>query len=103
MKWLRKALRLLDNCEVTTGLKLFGTPLGSAHFASEIFTKITTKIQDDTNTIFSALEDTQMATQLYSTCVLQRLPFHTASDVLHNVDISRPLNPFYGCKAANNG
>eukprot|EP00957_Ditylum_brightwellii_P137530 10484959-Ditylum_brightwellii.AAC.1 len=35
-----------------------------------------------------------MATQLYSTCVLQRSPFHAASDVLHSIDTSRPLNPF---------
>eukprot|EP00957_Ditylum_brightwellii_P018335 1380570-Ditylum_brightwellii.AAC.1 len=49
---------------------------------------------DDTNTIFTALEDTQMATQLYSTCVLQRSPFHAAADVLHNINTVQPLNPF---------
>eukprot|EP00957_Ditylum_brightwellii_P197289 15030831-Ditylum_brightwellii.AAC.1 len=36
-----------------------------------------------------------MATQLYSTCVLQRSPFHAASDVLHNIDVNIPLNPFH--------
>eukprot|EP00957_Ditylum_brightwellii_P155026 11799664-Ditylum_brightwellii.AAC.2 len=36
----------------------------------------------------------QMATQLYSTCVLQRSSFHAASDVLYNLDVTQPLNPF---------
>eukprot|EP00957_Ditylum_brightwellii_P131270 10012081-Ditylum_brightwellii.AAC.1 len=38
--------------------------------------------------------NTQMATQLYSPCVLQCSPFHATDDVLFNVNVMQPLNPF---------
>eukprot|EP00957_Ditylum_brightwellii_P180713 13767395-Ditylum_brightwellii.AAC.1 len=41
-------------------------------------------MQQDTETVFSSMLDPQSASQIYTNCLIQRMPFHICFDVMHN-------------------
>jgi hypothetical protein len=81
---LIKALAMLKNSKATCGVKIVGAPIGSTLFANKRFNKIISKMSEDTTSVFSKLPDPQMSTQLYTQCILQRMPFRMCFNVLHN-------------------
>eukprot|EP00957_Ditylum_brightwellii_P127356 9710995-Ditylum_brightwellii.AAC.2 len=78
---LKSALDMLEKGKVTDGLTIVGTPIGSNHYMQTKLDEIAATATTATTTIFATVLDPHMATQLYTESVLQRFPFHMATDV----------------------
>eukprot|EP00957_Ditylum_brightwellii_P172120 13103971-Ditylum_brightwellii.AAC.1 len=89
---LKNALAMLDKGEVMDGLTIVGTPIGSNHYVQTKLDEIAATATAATTTIFATVPDPHMATQLYTKSVLQRFPFHMATDVRTFATLEEPNN-----------
>jgi hypothetical protein len=72
--------------ELTTGLRLLGSPIGSPDFAHEYFNAQLTDVQDCMELLSMAISDIHAKLRLFSKCLIQKLPHLLGCDVLYHYD-----------------
>ena len=69
--------------EITTGVRLLGTPVGSAAFALEFFKKQVEVVRTSAARLHAQIPDLQTRLRMFTQCVIQKLPHLLAADVMH--------------------
>jgi len=70
--------------EETTGLRILGSPIGSAAFCKEFHLKKVKAAMDDAAKILNGLSDKQTMLRIFKTCTLHKVTHLFASDVLNS-------------------
>ena len=71
-------------CEVVSGLRVLGCPVGSHSFCRSFINKTLAKAMSDASMIRDNLENIQTMLRLYSTCTVHKLTHLFSSDVLNS-------------------
>eukprot|EP00957_Ditylum_brightwellii_P141932 10813360-Ditylum_brightwellii.AAC.1 len=64
------------------GVAILGLPIRSNKYCQEALNNFLTKFENDTTTLLETMSDPQTTLQLYTKCLLQRAPFHMATDIM---------------------
>ncbi len=76
--------------KLTTGCRLRGSPIGSASFAKQYFNKQLNQVQQCIFLMTTAISGPQTRLQIFSQCLIQKLPHLLGSNVLYHYNISNP-------------
>jgi hypothetical protein len=76
--------------KLTTGFRLLGSPVGSPAFAREYFNTQLVEIQNCIAIMSTAITDPHTKLQLFSQCLIQKIPHLLGCDVLYHYNTDDP-------------
>jgi hypothetical protein len=74
----------------SAGLRLLGQPAGSATFASDFFDRHIADVRRNITSLLENISNQQTCLQLFSQCIMQKLPHLLSADVLFHLPTDHP-------------